>query len=99
GYTRGVYGRAPIRCRPTASGGVQPQSGALCCSGCAHEHRVHGTFVLVPVGTLEHGTPETRWSWHGAPTPVSHKRAQPATAAGHSSLCMKAGAFGPQKGK
>jgi hypothetical protein len=28
------------------------------CSGLANEHRVHGTFVLFPVGTLDHGTPK-----------------------------------------
>jgi hypothetical protein len=69
------------------------------CSGCANEHRVQGTFVLFPVGTLYHGTPETRLSWQGAIEPFSHKQAQLATGAGHSSPCQKAGAFWPQKGK
>jgi hypothetical protein len=31
--------------------------------------------------------------------PFSHKRAKPAQGEGHSSPCLKAGAFWPQKGK
>jgi hypothetical protein len=40
-----------------SGGGVHHQRGGLRCSGLANEHRVHGTFVLFPVGTLDHGTP------------------------------------------
>jgi hypothetical protein len=33
-----------------------------------------GTFVLLPVGTLYHGTLETRLSWQGATEAFSHRR-------------------------
>src|SRR5258708_30057750 len=37
------------------------------------EHHVQSTFVLFPVGTVYHGTPETRFSWQGATNLFSHK--------------------------
>src|SRR5258708_24370965 len=37
------------------------------------EAHVQSTFVLFPVGTVYHGTPETRVSWQGATNLCSHK--------------------------
>src|SRR5215469_14436099 len=39
------------------------------------------------------------FSWQGATFVFSHKQAKPAGGAGHSSPCLQAGAFWPQKGK
>jgi hypothetical protein len=31
------------------------------CPGFANKHHVQGTFVLLPVGTVYHGTPKQYW--------------------------------------
>src|SRR5260221_2827901 len=68
GKPRGFYGLAPMLCRPTATmvDVVQHRRGGIRCSCLANEHCVQETFVLLPVGTVYHGTPETRFSWQRA---------------------------------
>src|SRR5260221_14751449 len=44
-----------------------------------------GTVVLLPVGPIYHGTPETQLSWQGATGVFSHRQAESETSQGHSS--------------
>jgi hypothetical protein len=58
--------------------GLASQCPTEWCLSVACRTLSKGPCVLFPVGTVDHGTPETRCSWHGAAEAFSHRGEKPA---------------------